>query len=301
MAISRAAIKKQLVPGLNAVFGLEYARHPELWRNIFEFSTENKRAYVEDVLMTGFAGAQVKAEGAGVAYDTASEGWVSRYVFETIALAFAITEEALEDDLYGNLGAKQAKALARSFQYTKNVKGADILNNGFTAGLGGDSVYLFSAAHPLKSGGTASNLLAAADLSETSLEDGLVQIGNAVDDRGIPLSMSVKKLIIPNELQFVAHRLLKSMGRVETADNDTNAIREMGLIEGGASSNVYLTDTDAWFLTTDCPDGLKYIERKKLHGGVEGDFESGNSRFKKRERYVFGWSDWRGAYGAAGA
>lgn len=301
MAISRAAIKKQLVPGLNAVFGLEYVRHPELWRNIFEVSNESRRAYVEDVLMTGFAGAQVKAEGAGVAYDTASEGWVSRYVFETIALAFALTEEALEDDLYGNLGAKQAKALARSFQYTKNVKGADILNNGFTAGLGGDGVYLFSAAHPLKSGGTASNLLTAADLSETSLEDGLVQIGNAVDDRGIPLSMSVKKLIIPNELQFVAHRLLKTMGRVETADNDTNAIREMGLIEGGASSNVFLTDTDAWFLTTDCPDGLRYIERKKMHGGVEGDFESGNSRFKKRERYVFGWSDWRGSYGAAGA
>jgi hypothetical protein len=303
MAINRAQTKKQLQEGLNAVFGLEYKQYPELWKDIFTMSKEGKKAYVEDVLMSGFGAAPVKAEGAGVLYDSASEGYVSRYVFETVALAFALTEEAEEDNLYGDLGSRLSKSLARSFQYTKNVKGANILNNMFTAGFtGGDGVVLGSASHPLQGGGTASNILStAADLSETSLEDMLIQIGDAVDDRSLPVHLMVKKLVVPTELQFTAQRLLKSDGRVGTADNDLNAIKSMSLVGGGWCSNVYLTDPDAWFLTTDCPDGLKYIERKAISGGVEGDFESGNMRFKKRERYVFGFSDWRGVYGTPGA
>jgi len=302
MAINRAQIKKQLQEGLNAVFGLEYKQHPELWKDIFTSSKESRKAYVEDVLMTGFGAAPVKQEGAGVQYDSASEGYVSRYVFETIALAFALTEEAGEDDLYGDLGAQMSKALARSMQYTKNVKGANILNNGFTSGTGGDGVVLFSASHPLQGGGVYSNMLStAADLSETSLEDMLIVIGDAVDDRGLPIQLGVKKLILPTELQFTAQRILKSDGRVDTADNDLNAIKSMNLVSGGFSTNVYLTDPDAWFLTTDAPEGLKYIERKAISGGIEGDFESGSQRFKKRERYVFGWSNARGAFGSPGA
>jgi len=302
MAINRAQIKKQLQEGLNAVFGMEYKRYPELYKQMFEVSKENRKAYVEDVLMTGLGAAPVKSEGAGVQYDTASEGYVSRYVFETIALAFAITEECIEDGLYGDLGAKLSKALARSIQYTLEVKGANIFNNGFTSGYnGGDGVVLFSTAHPLQGGGTASNTLStAADLSETSLEDMLILVGDTVDDRGLPVNLSVKKLIIPNELQFTAQRLLKSDGRVGTSDNDLNAIRSMNLVSGGFLSNVHLTDTDAWFLSTDAADGLKYIERKALSKGMEGDFESGSSRFKARLRAAFGWSDWRGAFGTAG-
>lgn len=302
MAINRAQIKKQLQEGLNAVFGLEYKQHPELWRDVFTSSKESRKAYVEDVLMTGFGAAPVKQEGAGVTYDTASEGYVSRYVFETIALAFALTEEAGEDDLYGDLGSQMAKALARSMQYTKNVKGANILNNGFTAGTGGDGVFLFSASHPLQGGGTYANMLStAADLSETSLEDMLIVIGDAVDDRSLPIQLGIKKMILPTELQFTAQRILKSDGRVDTADNDLNAIKSLNLVSGGFSTNVYLTDPDAWFLTTDAPEGLKYIERVALKRGMEGDFESGNQRYKARERYVFGWSNARGAYGSPGA
>lgn len=302
MAINRAQIKKQLQEGLNAVFGLEYKQHPELWRDIFTSSKESRKAYVEDVLMTGFGAAPVKQEGAGVTYDTASEGYVSRYVFETVALAFALTEEAGEDDLYGDLGSQMAKALARSMQYTKNVKGANILNNGFTAGTGGDGVFLFSASHPLQGGGTYSNMLStAADLSETSLEDMLIVIGDAVDDRSLPIQLGIKKMILPTELQFTAQRILKSDGRVDTADNDLNAIKSLNLVSGGFSTNVYLTDPDAWFLTTDAPEGLKYIERVALKRGMEGDFESGNQRYKARERYVFGHSNARGVYGSPGA
>lgn len=302
MAINRAQIKKQLQEGLNAVFGLEYKQHPELWKDIFVSSKEARKAYVEDVLMSGFGAAPVKQEGASVQYDTASEGYVSRYVFETISLAFALTEEAGEDDLYGDLGSQMAKALARSMQYTKNVKGANILNNGFTSGTGGDGVVLFSASHPLQGGGNYSNLLSTpADLSETSLEDMLIVIGDAVDDRSLPINLTPKKLIIPTELQFTAQRILKSDGRVATADNDLNAIKSMNLISGGWAKNVYLTDPDAWFLTTDAPDGLKYIERKALSRGMEGDFESGNMRYKARERYVFGFSNARGVYGTPGA
>lgn len=301
--MNRAQFKKELQEGLNAIFGLEYKRYPEQWKDLFEISKEGKKAYVEDVLLTGFGAAQVKAEGAGVAYDSTSEGWVSRYVFETIALAFAITEEAQEDNLYIDLGAKMSKALARSFAYTKNVKGANILNNGFdTNYAGGDGKPLFATDHPLKSGGTFANTLTTqADLSETALEDMLILSGDCVDDRGLPIALQPKKLIVPNANQFVAQRILKSEGRVGTADNDINAIRSMSLINGGFSVNNHLTDPDAWFLTTDAPDGLKYIERKALSGGMEGDFESGNARFKKRERYVFGWSDARGAFGSSGS
>lgn len=300
--MNRAQFKKELQEGLNAIFGLEYARYPEQWKDIFEISKETKKAYVEDVLLTGFGAAQVKAEGAGVAYDSTSEGWVSRYVFETIALAFALTEEAQEDNLYIDMGSKMSKALARAFAYTKNVKCANVLNNGFSGSyLGGDGKALFATDHPLKSGGTGTNTLAtAADLSETSLEDLLILMGDMVDDRGLPIAVSAKKLLVPNALQFVAQRILKSDGRVGTADNDLNAIKSMGLIGGGFAVNNHFTDSDAFFITTNVNDGLKYIERKALGGGVEGDFETGNMRFKKRERYAAGWSDWRGAVASPG-
>ena len=303
MAMNRAQFKKELQEGLNAVFGLEYKQYPELWKEIFETSKESRKAYVEDVLLSGFGAAPVKQEGAGVQYDEASEGFVSRYVFETIALAFALTEEAGEDNLYGDLGAKMSKSLARSMQYTKNVKGANILNYAFTAGYtGGDGVILCSASHPLQGGGTMSNVLpTAADLSETSLEDMLLLIGDSVDERGLPIPLMVKKLILPTELQFTGQRVLKSEGRVGSADNDLNAIKSMSLIGGGQSVNVYLTDPDAWFLTTDCPDGMKYIERKAITKGLEGDFETGNMRYKTRERYCFGYSNFRGVFGTPGA
>lgn len=303
MAINRSAIKKQLQDGLNAVFGLEYKRHPELWKDIFASSKESRKAYVEDVRMTGFGAAPTKAEGAGVSYDDANETWVSRYVFETIALAFALAEESMEDDLYADLGSQMSKALARSMQYTKNVKGANVLNYGFTAGYtGGDGKTLFATDHPLSGGGTIANTFSTqADLSETAIEDMLILIGDAVDDRGLPIHLMPKKLIIPTELQFTAQRILKSDGRVGTADNDVNALKSMNLISGGFSQNVYLTDPDAWFLTTDAPNGLKYIERKALSKGMEGDFDSGNMRYKARERYAFGWSDFLGAYGSSGA
>ncbi len=302
MAITRAQTKKQLQEGLNAVFGLEYSRYPEQWRDIFESANEGKKAYVEDVLMTGFGAAQTKAEGQGVAYDAASEGWVSRYVFETIALAFAITEEAMEDNLYMDMGSKFSKLMARSFQYTKNVKGANILNNGFDSNYaGGDGVALFATTHPLKGGGTFANTLSTmADLSETSLEDLLILQSKMVDDRGLPIQVAAKKLIVPVELQFVAERLMKSQGRPGTADNDPNAIKNMGLISGGYSVNNFLTDPDAFFITNDVMDGLKYIQRKAMSGGVEGDFETGNMRYKKRERYVFGFSNPRCAVASQG-
>ncbi len=303
MAMNRALIKKQLQEGLNAVFGLEYKQYPELWKDIFAMSKEGKKAYVEDVLMAGLGAAPVKSEGAGVAYDEGSEAWVSRYVFETIALAFALTEEALEDDQYADLGSQMSKALARSMQYTKNVKGANILNYGYTAGYtGGDGKVLFATDHPLVSGGTLANTLSTqADLSETSLEDMLILIGDAVDDRGLPIHLMAKKLVVPTELQFTADRILNTAGRVGTADNDINSIKNQNLIAGGFCTNVYLTDPDQWTIITDCPDGLKYIERKSITKGMEGDFESGNSRFKARERYAFGWSNPRGAYGSSGA
>lgn len=304
MAINRASIRKQLQEGLNAVFGLEYGQYPDQWKEFLTLETESKKAFVEDVLMTGLGAAAVKAEGAGVQYDSASEGWVSRYVFETIALAFAITEEAMEDDLYKTLGTKLSKALARSMAHTKNVKGANILNYGFNSSYtGGDGKVLFATDHPLKSGGTQANTLATqADLSETSLEDMLVLISNCVDDRGLPMPLTAKKLIVPTASQFIAARLLSGPSdmRQGTSDRDINAIKTLGLVSGGFSVNNFLTDNDAWYLTTNCADGLKMIQRVALKTGMDGDFDSGNMRYKARERYAAGWSDFRGAFGSQG-
>ena len=301
MPLNRALFKKQLQEGLNTVFGLEYKRWPEEWRAIYDVERSQK-AYEEDVLVTGFGAAPVKAEGAGVAYDTASEAWVAKYLHETIALAFAITEEAEEDGLYGSLGAKYARALARSHQHTKEVKGANILNNGHTSGTGGDGIVLFATNHPLVGGGTLSNKLAtAADLSETSLEDACIQISQFTDDRGIPIATRPKGLCVPPELRFIANRILFSPGRPGTADNDLNALNNLGAIPGGVSVNHRLTDADAWYIKTDCPDGLKHFVRVRMQRGMEGEFESGNLRYKARQRYVFGWTDPRGAFSSEGA
>lgn len=302
MTINRAQFKKQLQEGLNTVFGLSYKQFSTQYTDIFEIN-KSKKAYEEDTLMTGFGAAPVKGEGSGVDYDTAREAWTSRYVPETIALAFSITEEALEDNLYGDIGQKLSKALARSMAHTKEVKGAAVLNNGFSSSFpGGDGVALFSTAHPLAGGGTFANKPSTdADLSEASLEDALISITDFVDDRGINSQVNVKRLIVPNDLMFVAERLLKSPYRPGTADNDVNAIKGTGLISGGYSVNQRLTDTDAWFLTTDAQDGLKMFQRVALQRGMEGDFESGNLRYKARERYVFGWSDPRGCFGSSGA
>lgn len=302
MAVNRAQIKKQLQEGLNTVFGLEYRRFPEQYRYFMDVESESRKAYVEDVMMTGFGGAQVKVEGSAITYDEARESYTARYIFETIALAFAITEEAEEDGLYGSVGQKLAKELARAMQHTKEVKNANILNNGFSASFqGGDGVALFSTAHPTIDG-TQSNLLStAADLSETSLEDLLIQIDTATDDRGIPIFLTALCLVIPPQLRFIAQRILFSELRVETANNDQNAIKALGMFPRGYKVVQRLTDPDAFYIKTDCADGLKHIVRKPIAGGMEGDFETGNMRFKKRERYIQGWSNWRGAYATPGA
>lgn len=299
--MTRAQFRKELQEGLNTLFGLEYKRHPEEWRQIFDVNN-SKKAYEEDVLLVGLGPAQVKPEGGSVAYDAGQEGWVARYVNETIALAFALTQEAEEDNLYGSLGAKYAKALARSMQHTKEVKGANILNNGFSTSYPiGDGKPLLSATHPLYTGGTFSNVLATpADLSETSLESIMIQIGQTVDDRGIPVLISGTKLVIPVDLQFEAERILSSTQRVGTADNDANAMRNMRMLPGGYTVNHRLTDADAWFVKTDAPDGLKYMNRVGIQRGIEGDFDTGNMRYKSRERYAFGSTDPRGIFGSAG-
>lgn len=300
--MNRATFRKQLQEGLNTVFGMEYRRYEQEWTPAFE-TTNSTKAYEEDVLLAGLAGAPVKAEGAPVAYDAGGEAYTARYTHETIALAFAITEEAEEDGLYGSLGAKYAKALARSMAHTKDVKGAAIFNNGFSASYpGGDGVPLFSASHPLWGGGVQSNTFSTqADLSETSLEEALIAISKFVDERGIPTAIRAMKLYIPTDLMFVAERLLKSEFRPGTGDNDVNAIRSKGKLPGGIFENHRLTDPDAWFVLTDCMDGLKHMSRVKLQRGIEGDFETGNMRYKARERYSFGWSDYRGAFGSSGA
>lgn len=302
MVMNRNTFKKQLQEGLNTVFGLEYRRYPEEWRAAFEVGNSNK-AYEEDVLLAGLAGAPVKAEGAPVSYDAGGEAYTSRYVHETIALAFAITEEAEEDNLYGDIGAKYARALARSMQHTKEVKGAAIFNNGFNASYpGGDGVALFSASHPLWGGGTQSNTFATqADLSETALEEALIAISKWVDDRGIPVAIRGLRLVLPPDLQFIAERILASSQRPGSADNDINALKSKGMIPGGAHEMHRLTDPDAWFIVTDAMDGLKHMVRKSIQRGIEGDFETGNMRYKARERYSFGWSDHRGAFGSSGA
>ncbi len=300
--LNRAVFRKQLQEGLNAVFGLEYKRYPEEYRQIFDVESSTK-AYEEELLEVGFGEAPEKPEGASVQFDDGGESWVARYYHITVALAFAITEEAEEDGLYGSIGNKMSRALARSMQHTKEIRGASILNNGFNASFpGGDNVSLFNAAHPLWGGGTLSNVLATpADLSETSLEEMLILISTWTDDRGIPLNARAIKLIIPPQLRFVATRILKSDFRPGTGDNDINAMKNLGELSADPAVNHRLTDPDAWFIKTDVPDGLKHFVRVAVKRGVEGHFETGNIRYKARERYSFGWSNFRGAAGTPGA
>ncbi len=300
--MTRAQFQKQLQDGLNTVFGLEYDRYPPLWDKIFD-THQSRKAFEEDVLMVGLGGALTKAEGAAVPYDAGQEAWVARYLNETIALAFAITEEAVEDGRYGDIGAKYSKALARSMRHTKEVRAASVLNNGFNSSYaGGDAKELLATDHPLVGGGTLANEPStAADLSEEALEDAMIAIDGFVDDRGLPIMVRAKSLCIPRQLQFIAHRILKSTLQSGTANNDTNALKDMGMLPGGVNTNVYLSDPDAWFIKTDVADGLKHFVRRKLKRGMEGDFETGNMRYKASERYVFGWTDWRGIYGSPGA
>ena len=295
---------KQLEPGLNAIFGMTYDGYENEAAYMFE-TEKSDRAYEEEVLMTGFAAAPDKEEGVGVTYDTATESWVARYNHTTVALAYAVTEEAMEDNLYEKLTVPLTKALARSMAHTKQVKGAAVFNNGFdTSGPfnGGDGVSLFNDSHPLVDGGTIDNK-AVTDLSETALEDAMISIAGWTDDRGIPIALMAQKLCIPRNLVFVAERLIggPSDMRVETANREINAIVSKGMLPMGYSVNHRLTDTDAWFLLTNADDGLKHMERISYQTKFEGDFETGNMRYKARERYVFGWSDWRGGYGSTGA
>ena len=302
MAISRAQLLKELLPGLNALFGLEYETYGEQHKEIFETET-SERSFEEETKLSGFSAAPVKNEGSAMAYDNAQEAWTARYQHETIALGFSLTEEAIEDNLYDSLSARYTKALARAMAYTKQVKAANILNNGFSSNYtGGDGVSLFSASHPLVSGGTNSNQPAtAADLNETSLEAAVIQIAQWTDERGLLIAAKPKKLIVPPSLQFVATRLLETELRVSTNNNDINAIKSNGSIPGGYTVNNFLTDTNAWFLTTDVPNGLKHFVRTAMSTGMDGDFDTGNVRYKARERYSFGWSDPLGIYGSQGA
>ena len=302
MAISRSQLVKELEPGLNALFGLEYSRYENEHAEIFITETSD-RAFEEEVMLTGFDGAEVKQEGAPVVFDQATEAYTSRYTHETIALAFAITEEAIEDNLYDRLASRYTRALARSMANTKQVKAAAVLNNAFNSSFtGGDGKELIATDHPLANGGTFSNELAtAADLNETSLEQSLIDIAAFVDERGLRIAIQGRKLIVPKELQFTAERILKSPLRVGTADNDINAIKNMGMIPEGYRVNHFLTDTDAFFIMTDAPNGLKHFVRSPIKTAIEGDFDTGNVRFKARERYVFGFSDPRGIFGSPGA
>jgi hypothetical protein len=302
MAISRAQLAKELEPGLNALFGMEYARYENEHAEIFETEASD-RAFEEEVLIVGFGNAKDKSEGQGVAYDQASEGFTARYTHETVALAFALTEESVEDNLYDRLGARYTKALARSMAHTKQVKAANVLNNAFSSSFtGGDGKSLVATDHPLAGGGTFSNRPSAfADLNETSLENALISISTFVDDRNMILALQGTKLIVPPQLQFVADRLLETPGRVETADNDINAIRNMGLLPQGYAVNHFLTDTDAFFVLTDVPDGFKHFERSPIATSMEGDFNTGNVRYKARERYSFGFSNPRAVFASQGA
>jgi hypothetical protein len=301
MAISRAQLLKELLPGLNALFGLEYARYGEEHKEIYETET-SERSFEEETKLSGFSAAPVKNEGSAIAYDNAQEAWTSRYNHETIALGFSLTEEAIEDNLYDSLSARYTKALARAMSYTKQVKAAAVLNNGFDAAYpGGDGVPLFSNAHPLVSGGTNSNIpTTPTDLNETSLENAVIQIAAWTDERGLLIAAKPKKLVVPPALQFVATRLLETELRVGTADNDINAIKNNGSIPEGYTINHFLTDTNAWFLTTDVPNGMKHFVRIPLQNSMDGDFDTGNVRYKSRERYSFGWSDPLGMYGSQG-
>ena len=302
MAINRAQLVKELVPGLNALFGLEYARYADEHTMIFDTESSD-RAYEEEVMLSGFGEAAVKGEGAAVKYDTAQETWTARYVHNTVALAFSLTEEAMEDNLYDTLSARYTRALARSMQQTKQVKAANVLNNGFSSTYpGGDGKELFATDHgSLTAGDLKNELSTAADLNETSMEQALIDIAGFKDERGLKVNAQAQRLIVPPALQFIADRLLNTPGRVATSDNDINAIRNMGMIPDGYAVNHYLTDTDAWFLKTDVPNGMKHFVRTAVSTNMEGDFETGNVRYKARERYSFGWSDWRGIFGSPGA
>ena len=299
MAISRAQLLKELLPGLNALFGLEYKKYEQEHKMIFE-NDSSDRSFEEETKLSGFGAAPVKDEGSAIAYDNGQEAWTARYAHETIAMGFSLTEEAVEDNLYGSLSSRYTKALARAMAYTKQVKGAAILNGGFAGATYGDGQVLFSAAHPLVSGGVNSNLLATpSDLSETSLEAAVIQIGAWTDERGLLIASRPKKLVIPSALQFVATRILETELRVSTADNDINAIRTNGAIPEGYGINHYLTEPARWFLTTDVPNGLKHFTRTAMSTSMDGDFDTGNARYKARERYSFGVSDPLGIVGAA--
>ena len=302
MAISRSQLLKELLPGLNALFGMSYETYGEEHKEIFETET-SERSFEEEQKLSGFSAAPVKNEGNAIQYDNAQEAWTARYNHETIALGFSITEEAVEDNLYDTLSARYTKALARAMAYTKQVKGANVLNNGYAAAYkGGDGQPLFSTAHPLVSGGTNSNTpTTAADLNETSLEAAVIQIAAWTDERGLLIAAKPRKLIVPPNLMFVATRLLETELRVGTNNNDINALKNNGSIPGGYTVNHYLTDTNAWFLTTDVPNGMKHFVRTPLANSMDGDFDTGNVRYKARERYSFGWSDPLGMYGSPGA
>ena len=302
MAISRQQLAKELEPGLNALFGLEYQNYENQHTEIYDIENSD-RAFEEEVMLSGFANAAVKAEGSAVTFDTANEAFTSRYTHETIALAFAITEEAIEDNLYDRIATRYTKALARSMAQTKQIKAANVLNNGFNSSFpGGDGKELFATDHPTQSAGTLANELStSADLSETSLEQAMIDIAAFKDERGFKIAARGLKLIIPSELQFTAERILRSPARVGTADNDLNALSSKGMLPQGYVVNNYLTDTDAFFIKTDIPNGMKMFNRANLKTAMEGDFDTGNVRYKARERYSFGFSDWRGMFGSPGA
>jgi|TARA_R110001583_G_scaffold62610_2_gene183992 hypothetical protein len=302
MAINRAQLVQELEPGLNALFGLEYSRYENEHTEIFD--TENSdRAFEEEVMLSGFGEAPVKGEGSAVTYDYAQETYTARYSHETVALAFALTEEAIEDNLYDSISARYTKALARSMSQTKQVKAANVLNNGFSTSFpGGDGKPLMTTDHPTLTAGDQNNEPStAADLNETSLENAMIEIAAFKDERGLKTNVQARKLIVPPALQFVADRLLNTPNRVGTSDNDINALKNMSMLPGGYTVNHFLTDTDAFFIKTDAPNGLKHFVRSPMSTGMEGDFETGNMRYKARERYSFGFSDWRGIYGSPGA
>ena len=301
MAISRAQALKELLPGLNALFGLEYGKYENEHADIYE-TESSERSFEEEVKLSGFGAAPTKAEGSALVYDNAQESFTARYTHETIAMGFAITEEAMEDNLYDSLSSRYTKALARAMAYTKQVKAASLLNTGFTTFQSGDGVSLFNNSHPTVSGAVNSNRPGTdADLNETSLEQAIIDIGAYTDERGLLIAARAKKLIIPSALQFVATRLLETTNRVGTADNDINALNTNGSVPGGYGVNHYLTDGDAWFLTTDIPNGMKHFVRSAMATGMDGDFDTGNVRYKARERYSFGVSDPLGIYGSQGA
>jgi len=302
MAMNRAQFAKMLEPGLNTLFGLEYDQYPPEWQAVFDTNTSQK-AFEEDVLLEGFGNAPVKAEGAAISYDAASQQWTARYQHETIALAFSITEEAEEDGLYGSIAARYTKALARSMASTKEIKAANVLNNAFSGSgvTGGDGKTLCATDHPTRSGNQSNTLATAADLSETSLEQMLIQIADMKDDRGLRIAAQGTMLVIPTAYSFVAERLLESQLRTGTADNDINAIRAGGYLPQGYHVMRRLSDSDSFFIMTDVPDGLKHFQRSPLKKGMEGDFETGNVRYEVRERYSFGFTDWRGIFGSEGA